>query len=74
MRGAGYFTEFDSFEVAAMLIDHLSNERVMQWVKDLIEWEMPLSSFIAEHCHPDELIQKFADTFPDSVSPDSEYE
>ena len=35
-----------------MLVDHLSDERVMQWVKNLIEWEMPLSAFIAEHEDP----------------------
>ena len=57
-----------------MLVDHLSDERVMQWVKNLIEWEMPLSAFIAEHEDPDILIQAFADAFPESVSPDSEYE
>tara|TARA_R100000353_G_scaffold15288_2_gene14836 strand:+ start:8103 stop:8327 length:225 start_codon:yes stop_codon:yes gene_type:complete len=74
VRGAGYFTALDSFEVAQMLVDHFSDERVMQWVKNLIEWEMPLSAFIAEHEDPDILIQAFADAFPESVSPDSEYE
>ena len=74
MRGAGYYTGIDSDEVARMLVEHFSNERVMQWVKNLIEWEMPLWVFIAEHEDPDVLIQAFADAFPDSVSPDPEYE
>lgn len=74
MRGAGYFTALDSDEVAQMLVDHLSDERVMQWVKNLIEWEMPLSVFIAEHEDDDILMQAFADAFPESVSPDPEYE
>ena len=74
MRGAGYFTALDSFEVAQMLVDHLSDEQVMEWLKNLIEGEMSVSGFIAEHEDPDILIQAFADAFPDSVSPDSEYE
>lgn len=74
MRGAGYFTALDSFEVAQMLVDHMSNEQVMEWVKNLIEWEMPLSEFIAQHCNPAELIHAFADAFPECVSRDREYE
>jgi len=74
MRGAGYFTALDADEVAQMLVARLSASEVMDWVKNLIESEMPLWSFIAEHEHPDDLIQKFADAFPDSVSMDREYE
>ena len=74
MRGAGYFTALTSDEVAQMLVAHLSASEVMDWVKNLIEWEMPLWSFIAEHEDPDDLIQKFADAFPYSVSADPEYE
>ncbi len=74
MRGAGYFTALDSDEVAQMLIDYMPDLHILDWVIYLIELEKPLSSFIAEHCHPDELIQKFANTFPDSVSVDREYE
>lgn len=74
MRGAGYFTALDSDEVARMLVDTMTKDAIYMWLLDLIQWEMPLWSFIAEHEHPDDLMQKFADAFPDSVSADSEYE
>ena len=74
MRGAGYFTALDSDEVARMLVDTMTKDAIYMWLLDLIQWEMPLWAFIAEHEHPDDLMQKFADAFPDSVSADPEYE
>lgn len=73
MNGSGYATNLDSDEVAAMLVANMSNAEVMDWVKNLIEWEMPLSAFIAEHEDPGHLMQMFADAFPDSVRTDPEY-
>ena len=73
MRGAGYFTALDSDEVAQMLVDSMTKDAIYMWLLDLIQWEMPLHVFIAEHEDPDILIQKFADAFPESVSPDPEY-
>jgi len=72
MRGAGYFTTLDANEVARMLVAHFSDEQVVQWVRNLIEYEMPLSAFIAVHEDPDVLISAFADAFPDMVSIDAE--
>lgn len=74
MRGAGYFTALDSDEVAAMLVDTMTKDAIYMWLLNLIENEMPLSVFIAEHEDPDILIQAFANAFPESVSPDPEYE
>ena len=74
MRGAGYFTALTSDEVAQMLVDSMTKDAIYMWLLDLIQWEMPLHVFIAEHEDPDILIQKFADAFPESVSPDPEYE
>jgi hypothetical protein len=74
MRGAGYFTALTSDEVAQMLVDTMTKDAIYMWLLDLIQWEMPVWSFIAEHEDPDILIQKFADAFPDSVSADPEYE
>jgi pentose-5-phosphate-3-epimerase len=72
MRGAGYFTTLDANEVARMLVEHLPTQAILDWVKHLIEWEMPLHLFIAEHEDPDVLISAFADAFPDMVSIDAE--
>ena len=74
MRGAGYFTALDSFEVAQMLVDSMTKDAIYMWLLDLIQDEMPISEFIAQHCDPDILIQRFADAFPESVSVDREYE
>ncbi len=73
MNGAGYATNLDSDEVAAMLVANMSDAAVMDWVKNLIEWEMPLSVFIAEHEDPDNMMQMFADAFPDCVRTDPDY-
>ncbi len=74
MRGAGYFTALDSDEVAEMLVSSMTKDAIYMWLLDLIQWEMPLHVFIAEHCDPDILIERFAAAFPECVSRDREYE
>lgn len=57
-----------------MLVDSMTKDALYLWLLDLIQWEMPVSEFIAQHCDPDILIERFAAAFPECVSRDREYE